>query len=87
MNNSMEGIKINENMYILINNRLVGWGGSSYGSPVFFHTEAQETIWCIWPILTSNPEFAQECGMNNITIATEDFRRAGGIYNFYLTGE
>ncbi len=78
-----KGIIVNEDIYFILNNNLVGWGGRTYFSP-FVNYDAGGGPWCIPPIEASDPAFAQECGMNNITVAVENIVETGRLGEFYL---
>jgi hypothetical protein len=79
----VNGIYINDNMYVLLNDQLIRWNGTSYGG-IWTGSAEESKQWCIPPVDLSGSTFSKDCDWNNVTIAFEDYCGAGGVYGMYL---
>jgi len=84
----VNGIYINDNMYVMLNNHILFWNGTSYGAVNTGQMEESKQ-WCIPPVDLSGSTFSQDCEWNNVTVGFEDYCQvsvdeAGGIYGMYL---
>ena len=84
----VNGIYINDNMYVMLNNHILFWNGTSYGAVNTGQAEESKQ-WCIPPVNLSGSTFSEECEWNNITVGFEDYCQvsqveAGGVYGMYL---
>lgn len=98
MKGGVDGIYLNDNMYVLLNSNLWFYNGTSYGgislsgplpdgSP---RSESKE--WCVKPIDLSGSPFSVNCNWNEVLIYFEDYcfsgpKEAGGVYGLHLTIE
>ncbi len=102
MKGDVNGIYLNDNMYVFLNDNLWFYNGTSYGgidlmdlvggtlpdgSP---RPESKE--WCVKPIDLSGSPFSVNCNWNEVLIYFEDYCQsspdeAGGVYGLELTIE
>ena len=92
----VNGIYINDNMYVFLNGHLLLYNGTSYGGihltgPLPDGSPRPESKdWCIKPIDLTGTPFSKDCEWNDVLIAFEDYCQAsepeaGGVYGMYLT--
>ena len=85
----INGIYLNDNMYVLLNDKLIVWNGTSYGG-IHLGGPIESKQWCIKPIDLSGSSFSIDCNWNDVLIYFEDYcqmseQEAGGVYGLYLT--
>ncbi len=92
---NINGIYINDNMYVFLNGHLLVYNGTSYGGihltgPLPDGSSRPESKdWCIKPVDLTGTPFSENCKWNDVLIAFEDYCQvtdeAGGVYGMYLT--
>jgi len=87
----VSGIYLNDNMYVVLNQNLLVWNGTSYGG-ISLGGPIESKQWCIKPIDLTGTAFSLDCNWNDVLIYFEDYcqsgeQEAGGVYGLYLTVE
>ncbi|MFC2143396.1 hypothetical protein ACFLQN_03285 [Candidatus Aenigmatarchaeota archaeon] len=80
---TLHGIEINDNMYMLLNGNFLLFGGVAYSEHRLWEAEEYR---CINPIELSSTGFLEDCAENNITMIFEDYRGDGYVEDFYFQG-